>query len=139
MNEPPELIEKLRQWVEKAEEDYTVARHLLGAPEVAAFGVICFHAQQCAEKYLKALLTLQDVTFPKTHSLRLLLELLPPGTNAGGQPQEIVPLSGYGAEFRYPADGERVTEEEAKNAVAVAAKVREAARAQLPAGALTQG
>jgi len=25
MNEPPELIEKLRQWVEKAEEDYTVA------------------------------------------------------------------------------------------------------------------
>ena len=42
-------------------------------------------------------------------------------------------------EFRCPADGERVTEEEAKNAVAVAAKVREAARAQLPAGALTHG
>ena len=129
----------VREWVAKADADFNCATTLLRPRKKPMHDVVCFHAQQCAEKYLKALLTLQDVTFPKTHSLRLLLELLPPGTNPGGQPEEIVPLSGYGAEFRYPADGERVTEEEAKNAVAVAAKVREAARAQLPAGALTQG
>lgn len=40
---------------------------------------ICFHAQQCVEKYIKALLVLCRVDFPKTHDIRRLVTILPPG------------------------------------------------------------
>jgi hypothetical protein len=40
--------------------------------------VICFHAQQCVEKYLKALLVLNRTDFPKTHDIRRLTGMLPP-------------------------------------------------------------
>jgi len=36
--------------------------------------VVCFHAQQAAEKYLKALLLLTDGKLEKTHDLKLLCE-----------------------------------------------------------------
>jgi HEPN domain-containing protein len=131
MNDAPELVEKLRQWVEKAEEDYLVATRLLREPE-DVFSSICFHAQQCVEKYLKALLTLRGIQFPKTHSLRFLLEILPDDADPGGTPAEIVPLSRYSADLRYPADAERVTRSEAEKAVAVASRARDRIRAQLP-------
>jgi HEPN domain-containing protein len=38
-------------------------------------GLVCFHCQQAAEKYLKTLLIFHEVSFPKTHDLLLLLEL----------------------------------------------------------------
>jgi HEPN domain-containing protein len=41
------------------------------------FDTVCFHAQQCAEKYLKALLLQAGSEPPKTHDLRLLLQRLP--------------------------------------------------------------
>lgn len=37
--------------------------------------IICFHCQQCAEKYLKAYLAYQNIFFPKTHILGNLLRL----------------------------------------------------------------
>lgn len=40
--------------------------------------VVCFHAEQCVEKYLKALLTLKAIDFPKTHNIAELVALLPP-------------------------------------------------------------
>jgi HEPN domain-containing protein len=39
---------------------------------------MCFHAQQCVEKYLKARLTEAGVAFPKTHDLVMLLNLCVP-------------------------------------------------------------
>jgi hypothetical protein len=38
------------------------------------FDAVCFHAQQCAEKFLKARLTADGITFAKTHSLTALLD-----------------------------------------------------------------
>ena len=40
------------------------------------FDSVCFHAQQCAEKYLKARLQDLGIIVPKTHDLTQLLELL---------------------------------------------------------------
>ena len=65
------------RWVRKAEADHE------GANELALKArplndLICFHCQQSAEKYLKALLIERGLSFPKTHRLEDLLLLLLP-------------------------------------------------------------
>ena len=64
-------INELKSWIAFAEEDFSAAKTLISLkkPLLAA---VCFHAQQCTEKYLKALLLMKDVDFPKTHDLLTL-------------------------------------------------------------------
>ncbi|MBY0525833.1 MAG: HEPN domain-containing protein [Gemmataceae bacterium] len=38
---------------------------------------VCFHAQQCVEKYLKAILVYRSIPFPKSHNIRVLMALVP--------------------------------------------------------------
>jgi HEPN domain-containing protein len=94
-------------------------------------GVICFHAQQCVEKYLKALLTLHAIDFPKTHDLLDLLRRIPPSEAVRIRPEEIGGLNRYSIEGRYPGDWEPITREEAEAALAVARQVRETMRGPL--------
>ena len=69
------LRRDVRDWVVKAEEDYEAARTLVRKRKPNLSNAVCFHAQQCAEKYLKAFLTCHRIAFPKTHDLLDLLEL----------------------------------------------------------------
>jgi HEPN domain-containing protein len=46
----------LQEWIQKAEEDYTVATTLARKRKQPTPSTVCFHCQQCAEKYLKAFL-----------------------------------------------------------------------------------
>lgn len=62
MNGPPESLRWIRQWVEKAESDLRNAEHTLELD--CPLDTVCFHAQQCAEKYLKALLVSWGADFP---------------------------------------------------------------------------
>ena len=64
------------EWIEKAEGDFATVQRELRARKAPNFDAACFHAQQCAEKYLKALLQEANVPFGKTHNLIALLELL---------------------------------------------------------------
>src|SRR5690348_13041698 len=64
-----------REWVKKAEADHR-ALAVLRHQNPPVHDVVCFHAQQCAEKYLKALLEELGQSIPKTHDLDLLLPLL---------------------------------------------------------------
>jgi HEPN domain-containing protein len=76
MRAPEEVTRDLvRQWVLKAEEDFGVAKYLVAenTPYLRAVG---FHAQQAAEKLLKALLVRHQIEFPKTHNLGELLDLV---------------------------------------------------------------
>lgn len=57
-------------WVERADEDYALARSALRRKKPLAYGV-CFHSQQCAEKYLKAMLVSKRQRFSKVHDLLL--------------------------------------------------------------------
>ena len=61
MNVPPEILSAVRRWIEKAEDDLRNAEHTLTLKEDCPYGTICFHAQQCVEKYLKALLAKEGV------------------------------------------------------------------------------
>ena len=50
------MNELTEEWVEKAEEDFDAADVLLYGRDVPIAAIVCFHCQQCAEKYLKAYL-----------------------------------------------------------------------------------
>lgn len=58
---------------EKAANDLGAARVTLAAG--IAYDTVCFHAQQAAEKSLKALLAASDVVPPRTHELEDLIAL----------------------------------------------------------------
>lgn len=130
---PPEETTQdlLRQWLLKAEEDFAVAEHLL-SESTPYVGTVGFHAQQAAEKFLKAVLVHYQVEFPKTHDLGKLLDLIAP-VNAplADCLRGATALNPLGATMRYPSDLPELTAQDARTAVGLAAVVREAVRAVL--------
>lgn len=136
MNEQPEALEVVRLWVDAAEEDLMVAEHLLTSSTLRPFRSIGFHAQQCTEKYIKALLAAHNVSFPKIHDLVRLTEMLPPQLKMRFEQRKLAILNRYAATMRYPDTSDAVTRKEAEQTVAIAREVREAVRAHLPREAL---
>jgi HEPN domain-containing protein len=119
-------IRELKSWIAHAEEDFSAANALFRLRKPLLSGA-CFHAQQSAEKYLKALLILKDVDFPKTHDLPTLNTLCNnAGIITGFDPQQLVDLSEYAVHRRYP--GSQPTREETKEAIKIAKTVRKFAR-----------
>ncbi|MBC7225859.1 MAG: HEPN domain-containing protein [Thermoflexales bacterium] len=115
-----------KAWVARAEEDYRLAQSALRRKRPLLYGA-CFHAQQCAEKYLKALLVLRERDFPKTHDLTALVALCEEvGIIVPVHPDDLDRLSAYAVGVRYP--GEEPLPEEARAAVQIAGKVRRFAR-----------
>lgn len=132
MSGSTETLRIVVQWIEKAEEDLINARHTLVLYENCPFGTICFHAQQVAEKYLKALLTLHQRPFPRSHDLLELFRRLQSEIDLKIEPIDLGILNRYAVEARYPGDWEPITREEAEEAVALAEKVRAEVRRHLP-------
>ncbi len=117
----------VREWAAKAENDLKSAAHLLtmkGCP----VDNVCFNAQQCVEKYLKALLIAQGLEFPKTHDLGELLVLLPPRLRPSLDNEEQDRLTDYATVTRYPGDYEPISVTEARQAVKIARRVRREAQ-----------
>ena len=118
------------EWVEKAEEDWSVAQFTLVATHLHAYNAICFHAQQCAEKYLKARLQEDAITPAKTHDLEKLLDLiLLTFPQWAALRPALAQLTDYAVDFRYP--GETANQAEAQEAVKLCQSVREAVRLSL--------
>jgi HEPN domain-containing protein len=113
----------IAEWVEKAEGDHASALRELRARKNPNYDSACFHAQQCAEKYLKGLLQAWQLPFSKTHDLTKLLDLC-----LSRHPEwelfrdDFRLLTQYAVVFRYP--GESATKEEARHAVRVATDLR---------------
>lgn len=113
-------------WAARAEEDYRLAQSALRRKQPLLYGA-CFHAQQCAEKYLKALLVFRGRDFPKTHDLVALSTLCEQaGIIVPIDPDDLDRLSAYAVRVRYP--GEEPFLEEARAAMQIAGKVRRFAR-----------
>jgi len=128
MNEPPEHLENLLRWIEKAENDLRNGEYVLTLKDDCPYDTVCYHSQQCAEKYLKALLIYRGLDFPRTHDLVLLFNLLGGKTGTGMKLKDIQPLNRYSVEARYPGDWDPVDRPEAEAAVKMARIVRAAAR-----------
>ncbi|MCL6542641.1 MAG: HEPN domain-containing protein, partial [Roseiflexus sp.] len=58
-------------WIRRAESDLKIGRDEL-VTEDPATDAICFHMQQCAEKYLKAFLIFHGKEIPRTHDIAFL-------------------------------------------------------------------
>jgi HEPN domain-containing protein len=113
-----------REWIEKAEADFVSARREYRARVQPNFDAACFFAQQCVEKYLKARLVEAGVSFPKTHDLEMVLDLVLPTEPLWEAFRPILSdLTAFAAAFRYP--GESATREMARTAIRNAAGVRE--------------
>jgi HEPN domain-containing protein len=100
---------------------------------------VCFHCQQCAEKYLKALLIFRGIEFPKTHDVVVLFNLTLPEGGLNLQVEEIQPLNRYSVEARYPGFWDPIDKQTAIEAVKMARSIREAVRRLLPNNALQEG
>jgi len=137
MSARPEAIEVARQWVNKAENDLKNAEHTLMMEDNCPFDTVCFHAQQCAEKYLKALFTLHSMPFPKTHDLvELVLLLASRKIKLEISLEDLTVINRYAVEARYPGDFEPIDRADAEEALAIARLVRGAVRKNLPKKAL---
>ena len=116
-------------WANRAEEDWLLARSALRRKVPLIYGAT-FHAQQCAEKYLKALLVSRQQAFPRTHDLIALHDLCRRnGLNVPVAQGHLERLAAYAVQVRYP--GEDPTPDEAREAVQIAQEVRRWTRAVL--------
>jgi HEPN domain-containing protein len=117
------------EWVRKAEADFGAAQQLANA-EPPVNDPLCFHCQQTAEKYLKALLQEHGISIPKTHDLDVLLNLILPQQPRLASLRRILNiLTQYAVEYRYP--GLHASSRQARSAVRHAERVREQARRAL--------
>jgi len=124
MNLDQEILIKVRKWINFAEEDLQLAKHSLTLESSCPYRLTAYHAQQCAEKYLKALLVLHKIDFPYTHSITRLIELSI-NIMAINSIKEAETLTPYAITTRYPGEDEEVTKEEAIEAIRLAELVKE--------------
>ena len=136
MLEDERVLMVVQEWIEKAENDLKNATITLRAGEACPADTVAFHAQQCVEKYLKALLTFRAITFPKTHDIEELVARVGFDVSIPLSVDEQRRLTVYATVTRYPGDYEPIALAEARCAVAFARRVRKDIRRILPKAAL---
>ena len=90
------------QWIEKAEEDRLVVQQLFDAGSIAR-GAIGFHCQQAAEKFVTAYLIFHGIDPERTHNLEFLVERCS-DIDKDFSDINLMNLTDYGVEARYPGD-----------------------------------
>ena len=124
------------EWLRFAHDDLAAARLLLTGVALPA-RMACFHAQQAAERALKASLVHAAIQFRKTHDLVVLVALQPEPVRSEVGSLDLQRLQQWAADARYPADLPDITAGEAAAVVSIAdqivAAVEVALRANGPA------
>lgn len=118
-------------WLRHARSDLALAS-ARNTPEILLES-LCFHAQQTVEKALKAVLVAQGVSFPRTHNIGVLLDLLPAPLQPPPTIQAADILTDYAVSSRYPGEVEPVSEAEYQEALRLAELAVNWATACLPA------
>ncbi len=108
------------QWISHAESDLRLAR-LASSDSAILREQVCFHAQQAAEKAVKAVLLFQKIDFPYTHDIKGLLRIVETsGIAVPPYVQQAALLTPYAVETRYPGDWMEITESEMQEALIIA-------------------
>ena len=124
----PLTLERVR----KAESDWVVIKRLQQPLTPDVYDAICFHAQQCIEKYLKAWLQEANIRPPRTHELNVLLNLIVPAhPEWGAWRTDFAEFKPHAVDIRYETFA---TAAQVEHAVRVCTEVRAAIRTvlQLP-------
>ena len=120
----------VNEWVRKAEEDFESAVYLAKRRKKHVPDAVCFHAQQCIEKYLKAFLVDRGIEPPAIHDLQRLRNICEEVAEGFRELSEHLDvLNAYAVSFRYP--GEEATVEESLEAVSIMKKARQFLRTEL--------
>ena len=91
------------EWVKKADADFKTAQRELAVEVSPNCDAVCFHAQQCAEKYLKARLVEEDISFTRTHDLTAILDLvISIESDWESFRNNLISLTDCAVEVRYP-------------------------------------
>ena len=110
------MNELVEEWIQKAEGDFNSALREYRARKFPNYDAAGFHAQQCVEKYLKALLQKHLIPFQKIHDLLKLAEqCLPIIPDLEFYWEPLAYLNQFSVAFRYP--GESASREQAKHAI----------------------
>jgi len=119
----------VRLWFLKADNDLKTGKDELRTDD-AATDTVCFHMQQCVEKYLKAYLVFNNREISKTHNLTILLQQCIEIDQEFERLHKIDAdeLSVYAVDTRYPDDFYMPTMAESNDAVTVAEQVRDFVR-----------
>ena len=117
-------------WLHKAEMDYAGALVLARRRKNPLPDLVCWHSQQCAEKYAKAFLARHRITFARTHNLSALLQLCSEIDSDFRLIADAMHyLNPFGVEIRYPGASTTVTD--AREAVVAMKQIRKFVRAKL--------
>jgi len=96
-------IARARAFLQRADADLAAVRALEALDEVPD-EIVGFHGQQAAEKLLKAVLAAHGIDFPRTHSIRFLLDLLDDrGLAPRPELRGVTELYPFGVQLRYEA------------------------------------
>jgi HEPN domain-containing protein len=118
------------EWVSKAEGDFATAGREVRARKMPNYDAVCFHGQQCAEKYLKAVLQENNIPIPKIHFLlELLAMILKFDSSYEFLKADLEVLENYSVRYRYPGISSDL--QEAKGAYNAAKVVRTFIRQKL--------
>ena len=119
-----QTLELTKEWIKKAENDLRSAEHLI-TMENPPTDTICFHSEQCAEKYLKGFLTIKGIEFEKSHDLDYLLDECKRENSEFEELRDIAEdLTPYAVETRYPDDFIEISVNEAGESIEKAKKVK---------------
>ncbi|MCB1174294.1 MAG: HEPN domain-containing protein [Leptospiraceae bacterium] len=117
-------VDQAKGWLRRANSNLLRARQPV--PDGVLFEDLCFDAQQCCEKSLKALLICKGINFRYVHDLaELITNLLGAGFEVPVFIRRATILTEYAVEARYPGLSEPVTEEEYDESVSIAQSVYE--------------
>lgn len=123
--------QETQEWLTIAKTDLAVSQSLASNEEFAAQA--SFHAQQAAEKALKAYLVWHQERFKKDHDLRYLGNLaLKKDPTLANLIDEAVSLNPYAVTTRYPGFSEEIEVDEVSEAIRLAEKVYREILSRLP-------
>lgn len=122
--------DEAKRWMNYSETDLHAAHALLDSGEFFP-RQICFLAQQCGEKAIKAILVFEEVIFPKNHDLDRLRDLVPEGWKVKEQFPDLAELTIWAVESRYPGNTPDVVEYEVRETLYLAEAVFGAVSAEL--------
>ena len=126
-------LDVVKGWLRKAENDLKVARNTLETMGEPPLETVCFHAQQCVEKYLKAFLTHHEIEFPFTHELGDLALLCSTRDKSFENfITRVNLLTPYAVEMRYPEIESEPSLEDTKTALEIAEEMKVFVLERLP-------
>lgn len=124
-----------REWVRKAEDDFKSVHRVskLVPGEATPWGVVCFLAQQAAEKYLKAFLVFRTGDSPRVHDTSGLFDTaVQLDSSLAAIRTDCNLLKPYAIEPRYPSPSPDPTESDGHAAIAATWRIRDEIRKRLP-------